>query len=63
MKDTIEKRAVKIAASIMRTAGLCIHESPAKCRRIYVDEKICDKCIREWLLKKAHKELEKGNKK
>lgn len=58
MKDTIEKRAVKIAAKIMQAAGLCRYESAAKCRRIYTDEKTCDKCIEAWLLSKARKEIE-----
>lgn len=57
MKDTVEGRAVKIAANIMRAAGLCRYESAAKCRRIFVDEKTCDECIRRWLLSKARREL------
>lgn len=57
-KETVEARVVKIAAKVMQAAGLCRYDSPAKCRRVYVDEKTCDKCIREWLLSKARKELE-----
>lgn len=59
MKDTVEGRAVKIAAKIMQAAGLCRYDDVAKCRRICVDEKTCDECIRRWLLTKARKELEK----
>lgn len=59
MKETAEARAVKIAAKIMQAAGLCRYESATKCRRIYVDEKVCDKCIESWLLSKARRELKK----
>ena len=62
MKETVEGRAVKIAADIMRSAGLCRYESPAKCRRMFVDENICEDCIRRWLLSKARKELGKAGK-
>lgn len=51
------RRAVKIAATIMRTAGLCRYDSPEKCRRVSVDGETCVKCIEGWLLKKAHGEL------
>lgn len=59
MKDTVEGRAVKIAAKIMQAAGLCRYDDVTKCRRIYVDEKTCDECMKRWLLTKARKELEK----
>jgi len=58
-KDTVESRAVKIAAKIMQAAGLCRHELPTQCRRLYTDERTCDKCIEIWLLTKARKELKK----
>lgn len=57
MKDTVEGRAVKIAAKIMQAAGLCRYDDVTKCRRIYVDEKTCGECMRHWLLSKARKEL------
>lgn len=57
MKDTVESRAVKIAAKIMQAAGLCRHESVMSCRRVYVDESVCDECLRKWLIAKARKEL------
>lgn len=59
MKETVEARAVKIAAKVMQAAGLCRYDSPEKCRRVYVDETTCDKCIRAWLLSKARQELRK----
>ena len=59
MKDTADARALKIAARIMQAAGLCRYDSPIKCRRLYVDSTTCDKCIRQWLLTKAKKELKK----
>lgn len=55
--DTIEGLAVKIAAVIMQRAGLCRYDDVSKCRRIYVDELTCEKCIRSWLLQKARKEI------
>lgn len=60
MKETIEDRALTIAAKVMQAAGLCRYDSPDKCRRVYVDEATCDKCIKAWLLSKARKELKKG---
>ena len=57
-KETVETRAVKIAARVMQAAGLCRYDSVEKCRRIFVDEKVCEACIRGWLLSKARKELE-----
>lgn len=59
MKDTVENRAVKIAAKIMQAAGLCRYDDVTKCRRIHVDEKTCDECIRHWLLNRARRELKK----
>lgn len=62
MKETVDARAVKIAAKVMTAAGLCRYDSPMKCRRLYVDQKTCDACIRRWLLNKAKKELEREEK-
>ena len=59
MKETVEKRAVKIAAKVMQSAGLCRYDTPRKCHRLYVDETTCDKCIEAWLISKARKELKK----
>ena len=55
MKDTVDSRAVKIAAKVMQAAGLCRYDSIDKCHRIYVDEAICERCIRSWLISKAKK--------
>ena len=55
MKDTVDSRAVKIAAKIMQADGLSVE----KCRRVYVDEATCERCIRAWLISKAKKELKK----
>ncbi len=57
MKDTVEGRAVKIAAKIMQDAGLCRYGDVIKCRRPNTDGTTCDACIRRWLLTKARKEL------
>ncbi|NLU24133.1 MAG: hypothetical protein GXW99_05335 [Clostridiales bacterium] len=58
MNDTVEARAVKIAAKIMVAAGICRYDCTDKCRHMgFVDEITCDRCIRNWLLTKAKKEL------
>ena len=57
MKDTVETRALKIAAAVMQEAGLCRYEKAAQCRRLYISEKTCEECIRKWLITKAKKEL------
>lgn len=58
MMETVEARAVKIAARVMQAAGLCRYDSYEKCRREECDEDTCTKCIERWLLQKAKKELE-----
>lgn len=60
VKDTVESRAVKIAAKIMRKAGLCRYADVSKCRHVCPDENTCVKCIRSWLLSKARKELKQN---
>ena len=62
MKDTVDSRAVKIAARVMQADGLFRYDSVEKCRRVYVDESTCERCIRSWLLSKAKKELGKEEK-
>lgn len=59
MNESSESRALKIAAHIMHNAGLCRYESYSKCRRIHVDDIVCEKCIRAWLIAKAKQELMK----
>lgn len=60
-KETIERRAVKIAARVINAAGLCRYDDPAKCRRVWPPEdKTCEKCMERWLLAKARKELGDG---
>lgn len=59
MKDTVEARAVKIAAKVLVNDGVCRYESVAQCRRLFVTEEVCRKCIRSWLLSKARSELRK----
>ena len=50
------RRAVHIAAVIMQAAGLCRYDSVYKCRRVYVDDSTCVKCIETWLIGKANQE-------
>lgn len=61
--DRVLKKAVEIAATVMQAAGLCRHESVESCKRGFVCEETCVRCIRSWLLAKAKKELRKGSKK
>lgn len=57
--DTVEKRAVQIAAVIMQAAGLCRYNNVRKCHWIYVEDSTCVQCIRSWLLSKARAEIKK----
>ena len=59
--ETVEGRAVKIAARVMQAAGLCRFEDVSRCRT-YVDASTCDSCIRRWLLSKARSELKEEGK-
>jgi len=57
-EQTVEKRAVEIAAVIMARAGLCRFNSYDKCRRLgLVSERDCTRCLKLWLIGKAKKEL------
>lgn len=58
-QDTVEARAVKVAAHIMQAADLCLYEDPIRqCRKLR-SEISCEICIRNWLLSKARAELRK----
>lgn len=54
--ETVNRRAVHIAAVIFQAAGLCRYEDN-KCRRLDRSEAGCVKCMELWLLQKARKEL------
>jgi hypothetical protein len=58
MPETVESRAVTIAAKVMVAAGLCRRDNPLGCKEFGVDDATCDKCVRAWLIAKAKKELE-----
>jgi len=62
MKQTPERRAVRIAAVVMQRDGLCRNEG-GRCGRAWPPEEAdCVKCIERWLLSRAKKELKKeGN--
>lgn len=51
--ETVEARAVKIAAKIMQADGLCRYDDVDKCRRVYATKETCERCIHSWLLTKA----------
>lgn len=55
--ETVEDRAVKIAAKVMKAAGLCRYEDPCDCPRAFFNSEDCDRCICAWLLTKAKVEL------
>ncbi len=53
--ETVEARAVKIAAFVMHKAGLCRLEDPEDCKRVDLKGggRMCERCIQSWLLRKA----------
>ena len=55
--ETVEARAVKIAAKSMQADGLCRYDDVDKCRRVYATTEIYERCIHSWLLTKAKVEL------
>ena len=61
-KETIESRAVKIAAQKMAENGLCRYNSVSECSKIFTCEKFCRDCIERWLISKARKELKREGK-
>lgn len=60
--ETVEARAVKIAARIMVAAGLCRYENDCECKRAYYGSTTCERCIRSWLTTKAKVELSREGK-
>lgn len=57
--QSVDRRAVHIAATVMDAAGLCRYESPRQCRKAWPPSReTCVKCIENWLLAKARKELQ-----
>ncbi len=62
MPKSLDSRAVTIAARVMVAAGLCRYDDSDKCRRLYVDESTCEKCVRSWLISKAKKEFKEESK-
>ena len=59
--ETVESMAVTIAAKVLQAAGVCRYDDFNKCRRVYVNETVCDKCIRSWLIAKAKSEIKNAN--
>jgi hypothetical protein len=59
-QQTVEGRAVEIAAVIIQMDGLCRYDTVEKCHRIYVDERVCRRCIKMWLLNRAKRELKES---
>lgn len=58
--ETVEERALTIAARVLEADGVCRYDDPVKCRRVFPPEpEECAGCIRRWLLSKAKKELKK----
>lgn len=63
MKQSVERRAVHIAAVIMQADGLCRNDKPEKCRKVFPPEDAgCVRCIEGWLLSRARRELKKEGK-
>lgn len=55
--ETVESRAVHIAAVVMQAGGMCRYDDVSKCHRIFPDDAVCVKCIERWLLSKARRDL------
>lgn len=58
--ESVESRAVHIAAVVMQAGGMCRYDTVEKCHRLYPDDTACVKCIERWLLSKARRELRNG---
>lgn len=57
---SVEREALRIAATFLQKLGMCRYPSAIKCRRIgVVEEKTCVECIEKFLLAKAKKKIEK----
>ncbi len=57
IEESFEVRALTIAVRILRAAGVCRYDDVTDCNKSNVDDKVCDKCIKSWLLDKAREEL------
>lgn len=55
--ESIEHRALKIAAKIMVAAELCRYNDRGECHLYCQGVADCDKCVEQWLRNKARKEL------
>ena len=54
-------KALHIAAVIMQADGLCRYDTADKCPKVWPpDEAACVKCIKNWLLARARKEMRHG---
>lgn len=56
-EERIAARALDIASKLMAKANFCRWESAENCKRLYVDQDVCAKCIKTFLATKARKEL------
>lgn len=59
MNETREERALLIASIVIQMLGGCARNDPSKCRKRHgpFQDEACEECIRQWLLKRADKEL------
>lgn len=58
MQETEEHRALVIAAWLMQEMGCCKYEHGSRqCRRTYPTDEDCRRCIKNWLMAKARREL------
>ena len=60
MQETEEHRALVIAAWLMQEMGCCKYEHGSRqCRRTYLTDDVCRRCIKDWLMTKARYELKR----
>ena len=60
--QSLERRALHIAAVVMEADGMCRYDDVEKCRRVYPTSEGYVECSEKWLLAKARSEIKKEKK-
>lgn len=60
MPETTERRALTIAVRHMQESGVCrAFENNTQCIWLYPTDEDCRRCIKNWLMAKARRELKR----